>query len=118
MSLSLTAKSMCLFKYTSQSSSHSCPIDMSDALFKPGRIIAVEAMTDNLFDIGIIPLFVDEILSLFSSSNKGPEMFRISVKTFFILVSPVMMARRLSPLDTMVSVSIVCSVDEITEVDK
>ena len=44
---------------------------MSDSLFKPGRNIAAEAMADNLFNNGIIPLFVNKILSTFGSSTDG-----------------------------------------------
>ena len=47
---------------------------MSDALFRPGGIMTVEAIVDNLFDRGIIPSSVDESLSPFGSRTAGPEI--------------------------------------------
>ena len=57
---------------------------MSDIIFTPGRIIAVEAMANNLFDSGIIPLLVDDILSPFGSSTDGQDFVCLSVRTFFL----------------------------------
>ena len=72
--LFLTAKSVDLFKYTSQVSSHNYPIEIREALFKLGMIMAVNACVYNWDDNGRTPDCVDDINSPFGRKTDGPEL--------------------------------------------
>ena len=50
--VSLITRSFLSFNKTVQLSSHSCPMDINEALFNPGNIIAFFARDESNFDKG------------------------------------------------------------------
>ena len=72
--LFLAAKSVDLFKYTLHVSSHNCPIEIREALFKYRRIMAVDTSVDNCDDNGRTPVYVDDMSSPFGRKTYGPEL--------------------------------------------
>ena len=74
ISLFLTERSVDLFKYTSQISSHNCPIEMSEALFRFGRIMAMDAFVNSWDDSGKTPDCVDDMSSPFGRRTDGPVL--------------------------------------------
>ena len=71
ISLFLPARSVYLFKYNLQLSSHSCPIEISEALFRFGRIMAVDAFVDRWDDSGKTPDCADDMSLLFRRRTDG-----------------------------------------------
>ena len=61
-----------MFERTSQLSSHNWPMEMREALLRPGRIMAVEARAVSDEDNGRKPDWEDEILSPLGRRTDGP----------------------------------------------
>ena len=72
MVLFFIATMLLLFNTTQQLSSRNYPIDIRDALCRPGKTIAVCAFDDNCFEILSCPCFVELIVWLFGSNTAGP----------------------------------------------
>ena len=81
MSSFLTATSYVLFKNTSQLSSHNCPMDISEALFKLGRIMAVDARSVRHECNGRVPALVEDIFSPFGRRTDEPRLSRMLERT-------------------------------------
>ena len=75
-SFSLTAKSDVLFKKTSQLSSHNCPMEMREALLRPGRMMAVDARSVREEDNGRLPDDDEEMVSPLGRRTDGPMLGR------------------------------------------
>ena len=80
-SSSLTAKSDVLLRYTSQLSSHNCPMEIREALLSPGRIIADDARLVKDEDNGRLPDDVEEMDSPLGRRTDGPTIGRIFEST-------------------------------------
>ena len=71
-SLFFTTKSEFLFSSTSQLSSHSWPSEISDELWRPGRMAVVTALLEKLEWRGSWPFSLDLIFVLFGRVTVGP----------------------------------------------
>ena len=80
-SLSLTTRSEVLSKRTSQLSSHSCPMDISKALLRLGRIIAVDVRSVRDEDNGRLPDLEGEILLPLGRRIDGPVLGQMLERT-------------------------------------
>ena len=82
MSLSFAFSNLSLLKIIVQLSSHTCPIEMSDALCSAGNTVAVFADGDNLVERGIVPCCVGKIVFLLGSVTGVPVKFLMLVRHF------------------------------------
>ena len=82
ISLSFAVNNLSFVKTIVQLSSHTCPIEMSDALCSAGNTVAVCADKDNLLERGIVPCCVGKIVFLLGRVTGVPVKSLMLVRHF------------------------------------